>query len=415
MEPDQWFERDEPDETVWAQGRLPHRTYASRSFPLPRPGSDDDGQPARFICKVFDPEVETMVVWEGEERVIRETPHGRYQWKLLVAREAGNVKELWIQRVPGAEGAGEVKNLVNLRQPEVGKLIEFLRTLDVIPAEGEQTIRVDDSLIQDLLASPDSLSEIYRRDPERFRQVITDDAAARDVVAVAARRTQVERFRRLLDDDAYFDSEVEWHSGRPEAVWQAFFEQNPWIFGVSLQGQFLMSWDETKLEQVVVGSSVAGVGKRTDALLRTAGRIRSMVFAEIKHHRTPLLGTEYRPGCWSPSAELAGGVAQVHGTVHRATTSIGERINDVDDEGAEIPGEYTYLLRPRSYLVVGRLTELTNPLGGHHPDKFRSFELFRRHLAEPEVITFDELFARAEWVVEHAVADQPDDDQWSGF
>jgi hypothetical protein len=35
---------------------------------------------------------------------------------------------------------------------------------------------------------------------------------------------------------------------------------------------------------------VLGPGKRTDALLRTSGSIRSLVFAEIKHHLTDLLG-----------------------------------------------------------------------------------------------------------------------------
>jgi hypothetical protein len=39
---------------------------------------------------------------------------------------------------------------------------------------------------------------------------------------------------------------------------------------------------------VVAGHSIAGAGKRVDALMRTAGRIRSMVFAEIKHHGTAL-------------------------------------------------------------------------------------------------------------------------------
>lgn len=31
--------------------------------------------------------------------------------------------------------------------------------------------------------------------------------------------------------------------------------------------------------------------------------------------------------------------------------------------------------------------------------KFKSFEFYRRNLYEPEVITFDELFARTEWQV----------------
>lgn len=113
-EPDEW--EDDVDETTFAQGRKDDRTYASRSFPLERTASDDAGTPARFICKVFDPVEETMIERRGEEWVIRSTPAGRYQFKLLVAREAGNLKDLWIQRVPAPGQNGAVKNLLHLPQ-----------------------------------------------------------------------------------------------------------------------------------------------------------------------------------------------------------------------------------------------------------------------------------------------------------
>jgi hypothetical protein len=63
----------------------------------------------------------------------------------------------------------------------------------------------------------------------------------------------------------------------------------------------------------------------------------------------------------------------------------------------------TFLLQPRSFVIVGSLDQLTGVRGGPIPDKVRSFELFRRNLHEPEVITFDELVARAEWHIEAAV------------
>lgn len=138
--------------------------------------------------------------------------------------------------------------------------------------------------------------------------------------------------------------------------------------------------------------------------MQTSGRVRSMVFAEIKTHRADLLDTEYRVGCWAPSTDLAGGVAQIQGTVHRAVDAIGERISQVAEDGSEVVGGETYLLRPRSFLVIGNLSELEGAGGGLHLDKFRSFELYRRQLQEPEILTFDELFARASWVVEQAAA-----------
>jgi hypothetical protein len=241
--------------------------------------------------------------------------------------------------------------------------------------------------------------ELYDLAPDRFRLVVQADPDGEDIVAIAHRREVVERFRRLLRDDSFFKARRAQMNGRTEAVWQQFLEENPWILGIGLTGQLLTSWNEAKLEQVVAGFSVAGEGKRTDALLRTSGSIRSLVFAEIKHHRTDLLGTaEYRSGCWPPSSELAGGVAQVQQTVELASRQIGAALPDVDDEGADT-GEATYLLRPRSFLILGNLDQLRGANGGVHRARLRSFELYRRNLYEPEILTFDELLARAEWHV----------------
>ncbi|AHH20481.1 hypothetical protein NONO_c57030 [Nocardia nova SH22a] len=269
--------------------------------------------------------------------------------------------------------------------------------------------RVDIAFSPEIAIAPTLLAQAYQKNPDAFRQLVSDDDARGDIVAMAHRRKQVARFRRLLEDDGYFESEkMRLRKGGPEAVWQDFFEHNPWIFGVALAGQFLTSWDHQKLEQVVSGDSVSSTGKRVDALLRTSGRIKSMVFAEIKTHKKPLLKPTkdaYRPGCWAPSDELSGGVVQVQGTVHRAVSEMAERLQDTASDGSDIPGEFTYLLRPRAYLIIGRLDSLRGEQGGDHQDKFRSFELFRRALIEPEILTFDEVLARAEWAVESLLPD----------
>ena len=49
--------------------------------------------------------------------------------------------------------------------------------------------------------------------------------------------------------------------------------------------------------------------------------------------------------------------------------------------------------------MIGSHSEFTGQHGGHHVGKIRSFELYRRSLYAPEVVTFDELLARAEWIV----------------
>lgn len=318
----------------------------------------------------------------------------RRQVRLLVAREAGQVKEIKIQRV---SFSGPIEDILTLNRPQSEQMLNLLKALDSIPVTGDAKVRVDDDLIRDLLADPVGMRDAYRRAPGKFADLIAEDVEASDVIAVAHRRQQLADFRMLLSDPEFFQSRQEALGVGREGVWQDFIESNPWMLGAGLSGQLLTSWNNEKLEQVVAGFSLAGAGKRVDALLRTAGTFSMMVFAEIKHHETSLLADKpYRSGCWALSDELSGGITQVQQTVYRAASEIHERIFNTDEEGAET-GRETFLIRPRSFLIVGHLRMLGGRAGGVNMAKLRSFELFRRNLHEPEILTFDELLARAEW------------------
>ena len=69
---------------------------------------------------------------------------------------------------------------------------------------------------------------------------------------------------------------------------------------------------------------------------------------------------------------------------------IGERVFDKDIEGAETERS-TFLIRRRSFLIIGDLYQLYGTSGGVNVHKLRSFELYRRNLYETEIIAFDEL------------------------
>jgi hypothetical protein len=59
-------------------------------------------------------------------------------------------------------------------------------------------------------------------------------------------------------------------------------------------------------------------------------------------------------------------------------------------------GEEAFNYPPRSYLVLGTLQSLVGEHGVNQ-EKFRSFELFRRNILAPEIITF-ELYERASFI-----------------
>jgi hypothetical protein len=57
--------------------------------------------------------------------------------------------------------------------------------------------------------------------------------------------------------------------------------------------------------------------------------------------------------------------------------------------------------RPKSYLIIGNLSEFKTDLGINQ-EKYSSFELLRKNMISPEIITFDELYERAKFIVFHS-------------
>jgi len=62
-------------------------------------------------------------------------------------------------------------------------------------------------------------------------------------------------------------------------------------------------------------------------------------------------------------------------------------------------GEALFTTEPRSFVICGSLGEFQAE-HGINERKFRSFELYRRNLIRPEIVTFDELYERARFIVE---------------
>lgn len=221
-----------------------------------------------------------------------------------------------------------------------------------------------------------------------------------EIIELSHRKEQLEEFNRLLNDDVYFDVKLKETSGA-EAVWQNYFEMNPWIFGFGLNYIFNAPLEGKKLEQTVEGYSINGHGKRTDALLRTTGLIQTLCFGEIKTHRKHILKVSkepYRPESWAISDELAGGISQIHKTIQKSLKNISTVLSLYDDDGFKLR-DPIYLFKPKSFLIIGSLKEFKNKNGDVHEDKFSSFELFRRSISDIEIITYDELYERAHAII----------------
>ncbi|MGQ7297018.1 Shedu immune nuclease family protein [Quadrisphaera sp. KR29] len=391
------YDLSEPaTEVDYALGRRTDRFYINRSFVLRQPGSQDDGEAARYIYKVFDETVDAADETENwDNEVFYVSPKGRTQLQLQVARTPGGVRKLRLQRVTSGRNGSNLETLLTLDRSQAASLIQLIQALQHIPADGDTSEVLDDSTLSAALNDPRLLTQLYSRKRDEVREHFESDESADDILALARRRAVVQKMELWLADAGAFAAAVS-EAGGPERAWQHLLEANPWILGVGLGGQLLTSWDDARLEQRVTGQSVSGVGKTVDALLKTQGAIQSLVFAEIKHQNTPLLapGAPYRSGCHAASSDLMGAITQVHQTVDLAVRSIGEELRQVDEDGGDLP-QGSFLLRPKSYLIVGSLEQLVTAAGGIKRSEFRSFQLLRRSLTEPEIITFDELLEGA--------------------
>lgn len=207
----------EPNEVTYAEGRLTTRTYASKTFDAAF--GQDRGYPSRYIYRVFDEVVtDGDDGWERANEVVFTTPGGRKQLQLQVAREAGAVRQIRIQKVPISGDLTRLENVLVLDRHQATRLIDMLRAIDVIPIEGENSVHVDDQLLRDGFTDPTAIASVYANDPQRFRALIESDANASDLIALQHRREVVATMRRWLEDDNAF-AEANATAGGPEKAW----------------------------------------------------------------------------------------------------------------------------------------------------------------------------------------------------
>lgn len=264
---------------------------------------------------------------------------------------------------------------------QLGQIRDFLGVIASLDLGDARKIKV--SLENVNLAAPNSLLSSDKAS-EVIAQLAESPDLHQDIYALGAKRAAL----------AEFDAQM--GKGLSEADWQKFFEANPWIFGHGLRYVALGKVADTLMARTT-GSEYDRAGKTTDALMRTRAQVSQFVFVEIKKDSTALLRKAvdpYRPGCWGVSAELSNAVTQAQKTTFDFAR---QRFREAGkDSAGNDTGEVTYAVEPRSYVVIGNSNELAG-----NDDKVACFELYRRNVRSPEILTFDELLYRARFIVQN--------------
>lgn len=385
---------DEFDERAAFLSRRTDKAIVGKRF------TSSGGRPMRIISRVMDGAAGLAVAKVKDELLVRVTPAERQSIKATFFEDSRDVTVLTFQKYNKEKPHSE--HHFSFVGSEITALKEFIAGIEVLPLPKAAARHVNDEELREILIDRSQLGRILAKNPEGLAHALQSDQVSRDLQAVGFRRSQLNRFERLLNEPAYFEEERAKASKTPEGLWQQFFERNRWIFGYGLAYQFLGGLSDKALEQVVAGASITGPGKRVDAVMKTQGLIKSLCFVEIKRHDTPLLAKEpYRSGAWAPHSEVSGSVAQVQTTVQAALENIRRKLEPTDDDGTPTGEGPLFNFEPRAFLVVGTLSQFMSS-AGINEQQFRSFEIFRRNTRRPEILTFDELFDRARFIIEHA-------------
>lgn len=265
---------------------------------------------------------------------------------------------------------------------------------------------------------------LTRLDPERFRRIVqvnpplvevrregAKQAAARER---AERRSKVQAVRKQLGELVteapqelmMLHAEIErvtlanmieafkakLANMLTEPHWQTFFEQNKFVLSMA----FARPVELTHTQFHAKGSTLTGSGAQIgDFLFKEYGQALAIV--EIKTPETALLqGTAYRgQDVFGPNSELSGAVTQVLFQQSELRQRWMTHVND--NPALRLSGADVI----KCVVVAGRLPT--------DPSKLRSFEVFRNACKDVDIVTFDELLAKLEFLEKQLTPKQEPD------
>ena len=375
-EPHEYFEKKK-------EGRI----YISKRIT----GKNPDGSVynVRYISKVIDSEERWEEVKQKNQIVLRTTPNQRQEILAKVFEKNNGIYVLTIQKYTKKTGVPHEISFSFIGK-EIRELKEFIDSIVLLSFKDDGKSRIEES---DLLR----IKEIFSKNPDvqLIEEVLKNQITDKDVVALGYRKFQLEIFKKLLYEN-YMPTYKQAVIGKPttkdELAWQYFFNKNKWIFGYGLdyrfqgilQKEFHSSYSEADGSNEVIADFLLGDKKFT-------------TFVELKKPDTPLFGnSKNRSNSWKLSDDLIDAVSQI--LEQKASGQIKlENHTLYDDNGNEIKQK---AYDSKTVLIIGTWGQLNKiNVDLEKKIKEKTFELFRRDSRNIEIITFDELYERARYIV----------------
>ena len=283
------------------------------------------------------------------------------------------------------------------------QIIDYLKLLSELNLADINERRI--TLAEDDLPADDETKKkiktfLLRKDGQQIIEEVLNSGiiTSTDIVNIGYRKQQLEIFKKLLEEDYLLEYKKEIIKNtqiKDELAWQYFFNENPWIFGYGLDYRFMGILQK---EFSASGTEADGSGQVNGDFL--IGDKKFTNFVELKKPDTPLFkNSTTRSGAWKLSTDLMEAKSQI--LEQKASGQIKlEKETIHDSDGNEI--------KQKSYdskviLILGNWDQIKNDVDLVKQTKIKTFELFRRDSRNVEIITFDELFERAKFIVENKI------------
>ena len=384
------------DEFDYFIRRIPGRIYISKAIQFKSPITQEISE-RRIVKKVIDKEHTQFERLEvAGHIVLRETEKGRDQVKVIVFGNQSDKLRLTIQRFRRDTGTPFKSDAFSFSQTEFEDLLNFLNTIKFIDFSNKDKFNIDQSDIGTKKVLVDvSEKEIidviinYKGEKrEQFLNLLRNkNITKEDLDILSGRKSGLNEFGNALKGG----------SNWTEPQWQLFFEKNTWIFGYGLDYKFLRILQR---ESHLSGINLNGKNDVISDFLIADKNFT--VIVELKKPNTPLFENDQnRSESWRLSKDITYSVSQI--LAQKAEWQIKSENENYDKNGNLIQQR---TIDPKAILIIGNSNQF---LGNNKISKVKAktFELYRRNMKNIEIFTYDELYERAKFIVQHNI-DQKD-------
>ncbi|MBL8005281.1 MAG: DUF4263 domain-containing protein [Candidatus Kapabacteria bacterium] len=340
----------------------------------------NDQKKIKFFSVVFDDKIELELNISAKTQI-----------KVTYVKDHDDLKGLEITRIK----SNSVVERINFSMFTLHHLIEFTEILSNIDFANhtEKKVPIHRKIDAD---SVEKIKQfLMSNDGEELLETILNEGGitSKDVVNIGFRKNSLDTFKKLLDEPNYwkeYAQDISVSGAHEEKVWQHFFNLNQWIFGYGLDYRFNeVLQKEASISHTHIDGSNTVI---TDFLL---GDNNFVTFVELKKPSTNLFAkNQNRANSWKLSTEFFESVSQIleqksSGIIKFETEQFTDRDEKIHQKAFD----------SKVILIIGSWKQIDDKTDREKSIMKKTFELFRRDSRNVEIITYDELYQRAEFIV----------------